>query len=334
MSMVPDPTELARVLSHYDTGVVRKIVEVRRGAGQSMKWAIACERGALLLKRRPSGVDERGLALIQEAQAAAAGAGFPVPESVAVRGGAALLRLEGRLYEMARFVSSTPFDESAGACAAAGAMLARLHALMSRMDVPEVAAGGRGFHRLLRVQTELVAAGKRLGDEGRRIAKNLGALYTLAGERADALGHASWPEHLIHGDWHPGNLLFSGSEIVGLIDFDSVRPGRRAADVAYGALQFSVIKGEGPVESWPAGTDEPRFEAFVRGYDGAGTPLGDAERQSLVWLMIEALIAETSGPLAGTGSFGEVPGLSMLRMIEAKTTWLRDHHARLASLGP
>lgn len=328
--MSHDPTELARVLSHYDTGVVRRIVEIRRGAGQSVKWAVACERGPLLLKRRPSGVDERGLALIQEVQGGAAGAGFPVPASVPVRAGASLLRLDGRLYEASRFVASTAFDESEGACAAAGAMLARLHAFLGTLKGAESVTPQRGFHRLLRVQAELVTAGQRLGDAGRKIAKHLGALYSLAGERASALGFEGWREQLVHGDWHPGNLLFSGPEIVALIDFDSVRAGKRCADAAYGALQFSLARSAGSPESWPAGADLARSSAFLRGYEGAGPALSPDERPCLAWLMIEALIAEASGPLAGTGSFGEVPGLSMLKMIENKATWLRDHQAEIA----
>lgn len=352
------------MLSHYDTGVIRRIEPIRRGVGGGVKWAVACEKGPFLLKRRPAGVDEPLLALIQLVQMEASRAGFPVPETVPVRAGAAggpgaaaggplLLRLDGRLYELARFVKSAGFDQSPSACRGAGAMLGRLHALMGRMVMPGGASGSasgatggpssgaRGYHRLLRVQTELVQVGERLrgatetgADSPRKIARHLGEMYTLAGERAAAAGVERWPLQLTHGDWHPGNLLFDGASIVGLIDFDSVRPAPRALDAAYGALQFSMMKGAGPAHAWPAGCDLERAGAFLDGYNAeAPARLSREESAALAWLMIEALIAEASGPLAATGEFGGVAGPSMMRFIENKSAWLRDHQAEIAGLG-
>jgi homoserine kinase type II len=336
----PDLTELARVLSHYDTGVVKRIEPIRRGVGNSVKWAIACEKGPLLLKRRPVGVDEPLLALIQLVQMEASRAGFPVPEAVPVgNGGAALLKLDGRLYEMNRFVASTGFDQSPAACRAAGSVLGRLHGVMAKMVMPPVsgpvggAGAARGYHRLLRVQTDLVSAGDRLRGDARKITRHLGEMYTLAGERASAAGAERWPPQLIHGDWHPGNLLFEGGKVVGLIDFDSVRPSPRAMDVAYGALQFSLVRGEGPAPGWPAHADRARMGEFLKGYDSdAPALLTREEGSALAWLMIEALIAEAAGPLAAAGEFGGIDGLSMLRMIESKSAWLRDHQAEVAGM--
>ncbi len=335
----PDPTELARVLSHYDTGVVKRIEPIRRGAGNSVKWAVMCEKGPLLLKRRPIGVDEPLLALVQLVQAEASRAGFPVPEAVPVgNGGAALLKLDGRLYEMSRYVTSSGFDQSATACRAAGAVLGRLHGVMAKMVMPPTpgaggGGAGRGYHRLLRVQTDLVSAGDRLRGDARKITRHLGEMYTLAGERASAAGAEKWPLQLIHGDWHPGNLLFEGGTVVGLIDFDSVRPSPRAMDVAYGALQFSLVRGEGPASGWPAHADAARMGEFLKGYDSdAPTMLTREEGSALAWLMIEALIAEAAGPLAAAGEFGGIDGPSMLRMIESKSAWLRDHQAEVAGM--
>ncbi|MFM9957379.1 MAG: phosphotransferase enzyme family protein [Phycisphaerales bacterium] len=366
---ISDPTELARVLSHYDTGVIKRIEPIRRGVGNSVKWAVACEKGPFLLKRRPVGVDEPLLALIQMVQMEASRTGFPVPEVVPVRGpggstgGALLLRLDGRLYELNRFVKSTGFDQSPAACRAAGAMLGRLHGVLAKMVMPPTApgvnagtqSGTRGYHRLLRVQTELVQMGDRLkaasgSSDARKIARHLGEMYTLASERAASAGVEKWPLQLTHGDWHPGNLLFDGAApglssttttttitppttIVGLIDFDSVRPSPRVLDVAYGVLQFSMIRAAGPAQEWPAAADLDRARAFVNGYDSdAPALLSREEASSLNWLMIEALIAEASGPLAATGEFGGVDGLSMARFIENKSAWLRDHQAEIAGL--
>lgn len=337
-----DPTELARVLSHYDTGVVRRIEPIRRGAGPSVKWAVACEKGPFLLKRRDAGAEGPLLALIQHVQGEAARAGIPVPEAVPVRGGgsggALALRLDGRLYEMSRFVRSSGFDQTPAACRAAGAMLGRLHGMLATLTIPPAlfqagSGGARGYHRLLRVQTDLVQVGDRLRGEGRKIARHLAEMYALAGERAAAAGVEHWPLQLTHGDWHPGNLLFEGGEVVGLIDFDAVRPAPRALDVAYGVLQFSLTRGAAPVHEWPAEADLGRAGAFLSGYaERAPSPWVPGEAAALAWLMIEALIAEASGPLSATGEFGGVDGLSMAAFIERKSVWLRDHQYEVSSL--
>lgn len=327
------------MLSHYDTGVVRRIEPIRRGAGGSVKWAVGCEKGPLLLKRRPLGVDEPLLALIQLVQSEASRHAFPVPENVPVKAGSALLKLDGRLYEMHRFVASSGFDQSVDACRAAGAMLARLHAMLAKMVMPPTPTGQgaqslpRGYHRLLRVQTELVSAGERLRGDARKITRHLGEMYTLAGERAAAAGVEKWPVQLTHGDWHPGNLLFDGAKIVGLIDFDSVRPAPRVIDAAYGALQFSLVRNDSKPSDWPAHADADRMGAFLRGYDtDASAMISREEGSALAWLMIEALIAEASGPLASAGEFGGIDGLSMLVMIEKKSAWLRDKQAEIAAM--
>lgn len=331
--MSPDPTELARVLSHYDTGVVRSITPIRRGVGSAVKWAVMCERGPRILRRFPLGVDEPGLALIKWVQNEARAAGFPVPPVVPPRAGTDMIRLDGRLYEMAQFVPSSGFDASPAGASAAGGLLRKLHDWLAtqKPSIPIAApSSARGFHRALRVQTELVTAREKLGRDSGPTLRELGALYSLAAERAAAAGADAWPTQLVHGDWHPGNLLFDGHRVVALIDFDSIRLGSRGMDLAYGTLQFSITRSESPPASWPAGADEARLAAFVHGYEAGGPgPVSRGELDALVWLMIEALIAEVIGPVAASGDFGGLDGLGVVRMVHAKAVWLRDRQAEL-----
>ena len=320
------------MLSHYNTGVVRQITPIRRGAGGSIKWAVLCEQGPMLLRRRPQGVDEQTLAMSRKLQVQAATQGVPIPKPIALRAGAEMLRLDGRLYEMARFVPSAGFDQSVSACRAAGSMLGGLHSMFRNVLQPrEGAADARGFHRALRVQTELVGIASAGKAAMGTVTRSLGALYSLAGERASAAGADQWPVQIVHGDWHPGNLLFDGPTVVGVLDFDSIRIAPRAFEVAYGALQFSLKKGEGSPDLWPHEADLDRLREFVRGYEStAESVLSRAEVAGMVWLMIEALIAEAVGPIAQSGEFGGIDGKRMLKMIENKAGWLRDNQSEIS----
>ena len=66
--------------------------------------------------------------------------------------------------------------------------------------------------------------------------------YVRAAKDVASRGYANWPAQLIHGDWHPGNMIFQGRRVAAVIDFDSARLGPRVLDLAGGALQFSLTR--------------------------------------------------------------------------------------------
>lgn len=50
-------------------------------------------------------------------------------------------------------------------------------------------------------------------------------------------------EIICHGDFAPYNCVFSGSQLVGVIDFDHAHPGNREWDLAYALYRFAPIMG-------------------------------------------------------------------------------------------
>lgn len=332
-----DSLELSSVLSHYDLGVIESIKDFPRGSSRSPKVVFKCDRGVFLLKRRGPGRDDpQKVGFTHQVQSRLERARLPVPRLIATRDGDTMLAFEGHIYELFEFVQSTGYDGGAEATAAAGQALARFHRAVAGHR-PDWTPPSGGYHNAARILPHLLAIPERV-PSGRTPGVELGPVteilrdaYAGAAERADGAGLPSWPRQIIHGDWHPGNLLFRGPRVVAMLDFDAARVEPRVLDIANGALQFSIVmKGEDP-DTWPDALDEDRLLAFCRGYDGeSGCRIASAEIDALTPLMVEALVVEAVIPIAATGSFARIEGGAFIRMVERKVRWMQDNAARLA----
>lgn len=329
-----DAAELAIVLSRYDTGVINAIHRFKRGSMQSPKVLVRAARGDFILKRRaPDRGDARRVAFAHRVQMHLADRRFPLPRLVRSRpDGQTLVVLEGRMYEMFEFIPGERYDQSLATTDSAGRALASLHLALADF-VPGDDAPTGTYHNADGVRSNLDAAASHLGPGEREAVSRLRATYEDASLRAEERGIASWPVQVVHGDWHPGNMLFRQGAVAAIIDYDTVRVAPRAVDVANGALQFSLMRGPDDPASWPAAPDEARLKRFCRGYDSVqGCIISTAELHALPWLMVEALIAEASGPVATTGRFGGMDGGAFLRMVGAKSGWIAENAGHLAGM--
>ncbi len=369
--------ELALVCSHYDLGVVEAVSKFRRGSRASPKVLIKSSTGLYLLKRRAQGGghdDPFRVASSHEIQLHLARHGFPAPHLVGTKGdNNSMLQLTRRggaqVYELFRFVPGLSYDRSARQTAEAGRTLALCHALLAGFR-PAWTPPTATFHALPTIVARLDSIPGRLGrPEARPPVRALRAAYEQGAAAVEKLGIGSYPRQLVHGDWHPGNMLFRDGRVVAVVDYDSARLDQRVLDVANGALQFSITRApsaetissdvppaasptalgapaaapaddpswptgdRNDPEDWPVNLDKDRFAAFFAGYhDAPGSRLTRAEAAGLPWLMIEALIVEAAGPIAATGRFGRLDALAVLRMVERKVQWLAENAAGLAAM--
>jgi homoserine kinase type II len=336
--------ELAMVMSHYDIGPIEKIKPFPRGSRKAPKVVMRSPFGLFLLKRRAQGKENpRRVAFCHMVQLHLMDRDFPLPRLLGTRrDNNSMLRLNGRVYELFEFVRGNPYDQSLEATTDAGRTLGRFHHLLRDFDCPYESSTA-SFHDASSVRSALEHAPHTLRrvfpdaveTHAHRIAEGLDFMkrsYREAADRAERAGLASWDASVVHSDYHPGNLLYRGSSVLGVIDFDSARRLPRVIDVANGALQFSILGGRKPAE-WPEYLDETRFRRFVRGYEsGEGGKLGAAERSVVVPLMIEALIAEVAVPIAQAGRFGSMSGLEVFDVVGRKVRWLLEHEQRLAEV--
>ena len=335
-----EEVELRDVLAHYDLGGLQRVTHYPRGSRRSPKALVRAAYGTYLLKRRAPGRDEAGR--VRRTHAIInmlTDRGFPAARLIRTHtSGQTAVTYHGHVYELFEFIEGTSFRQSNRATQYAGHTLGRLHDLLVDERGEEALPYGSyhaaaGMLSMLRSIPDTVSyEGADVGERAfRRTCRFLETAYSEAAERVERQGWREWNEHVIHGDWHPGNLLFQGIEVAGVVDFDALRIEPRMADVANGALQFSMRYGE--VEEplrWPDGVSAHRIRAFVRGYDqGTDRRLSREEDAVLPWLMIEALVAESVVPIAATGRFARIPGAAFLTMIERKVRWLQPRADKL-----
>ena len=338
------PDDLAAVLRRYDLGSVTNMTPFTRGSTRAPKLRLATDAGEFLLKCRAPGQDDpEAVAFTHGVQIHLQNHAFPTAGLIGtVPDKQSMVVHNDRTYEMFHFVEGDRYDGTEAGAVQAGMMLATLHRLLvdhrDSYDPPSLGYHMvPGFDRSVQGMPAKIHAAEPDTDEATisSTCEQLRKAYHVASGRVEAEGFAGWPLGLIHGDWHPGNLMFYAGQVTAVIDFDAVRLGPRMIDIANAALQFSMRRGGvDDLDQWP---DDFRLEAIkgiVRGYLLCADPvLTRKELAAMPWLMIEATILESVATVAKTGTFAGIPGSSFLAMVQRKVVWLHDHAAEIPGLG-
>jgi len=337
--------ELAIVLSHYRIGLIDTIKQFKRGSRKAPKLVIRSDRGLFLLKRRAHGRDDPfKVAFTHGIQLRLAEQRFPLPKLIGTRReNNSMVQYLGQVYELFEFVRGTGYDRSVPATQDAGATLAIFHTLLADYK-PHFKPPKGTYHAAPVVASSLTVLTGALmkpaegeptvsEQEADQLTDELDRCYNEAADRVDELGITQMPVQVGHSDWHPGNMLFNERRVMAVIDYDAARLLPRVIDIANGALQFS-IQGKGEdTGRWPEQVDEDRYEAFFQGYTSiSGSELTQTEKQTVPWLMIQALIAESVIPVAATGMFSNMNGADFLKMVLRKIHWIQTNHAQLIEM--
>ncbi|HAL45009.1 MAG: hypothetical protein A2Y12_17475 [Planctomycetes bacterium GWF2_42_9] len=318
--------ELALVLSHYDIGIIQQIKPLVAGSRRAPKQIIVSDKGRYFLKRRAKGKEIRGRIefahavqnLLYEKQ-------FPVSKFIPTKdGNNTFLEIEGHIYELFDFAAGIRFNGQPELVENAGLTLAQFHTFLKGRTFSSTSQRN-SFHDSKSVRDHL----KKISHDHKqqnpeKTASHLLTMYNQSSVNVNQFGFDFWPSGIVHGDWHPGNMLFSGSKISAVFDFDSLNIAPFTTDIANGALQFSITAGRPDPSDWPDYLDEAKFSAFISGYC-KGNAITENELKSLPDLMIETLIAEAVLPIAATGNFSNFSGVDFLKMIHRKCQWIENN---------
>ncbi|MGB8225697.1 MAG: phosphotransferase, partial [Sedimentisphaerales bacterium] len=240
------------------------------------------------------------------------------------------LEADNHLYELFEFVSGTRFEGKTESVVDAGSVLAKFHNFLRDFSYQPMPLKG-SFHNSRAVRGHLKEISSEKNGQAdkslRKTAESLMTMYNNSSVNINQLGFDDWPDQIVHGDWHPGNMLFSGGKIVAVVDFDSLKVSSALTDLANGALQFSIVGGRPNPADWPDYLDQSKLVHFIYGYCEV-KKLEDRELKTLPDLMIETLIAEAVLPIAATGFFVNLSGTDFLAMIQRKCSWI-DKNRRI-----
>lgn len=331
--------ELAICLSNYDLGIITQIEEFARGSRRAPKVILECQRGRFLFKRRAKGKDDLAkVAFTHQIQLTLAGQNFPLPHLLGTRdNNNSMLVWEGNIYEMFEYILGTSYDASLNATFHAGKILGLYHKLLQDFHSDYQPATGSyhdagAIHQAIRkTVSSLPIESRPPMEELTETVAGLEKAYLACARKVNDLGLTEWRSQIVHGDWHPGNMLFREGYVVAVIDYDAARLQQRVIDLANGALQFSILGGADDPTAWPDYLDQSRFKRFMRGYDSVNV-VSVAELKAVPYLMCEAMIAEAVLPIAATGSFGRLNGFGFLQMIRKKVKWILEHMAELCKV--
>jgi len=335
-----EPGEIALVLSRYALGPLRTVQPFRRGSSRSAKALIHTYDGnAFLLKRLAHHTNDTDrVRFAQHIVRSLHEHALPVADIIQAKPLArgdepGWISHAHHKYVLYRFVSGEHYRHTPEESNLAGRALAEFHTVAAEQPLDK-AAYQPTYHDNANLPGHLERILKVIKTPDiRRVLSKLRASYANASARANKCGVNDWPNQIIHGDWHPGNILFgpgSPPALPTMIDLDTCRVSPRVIDLANGALQFSITRKHDDPGTWPAELDTGLLSAFCTGYDSMdGAMISTGELQALPWLMIEALIVESAVPIAASGRFAGIDGDTFLQMICRKINWLESTHERL-----
>lgn len=295
--------------------------EFRRGASASPKFIIEAELGTFLLKRRARGLDDPfRVAFDHEVQLKLRELGFPAPRLVGTRDdNNSMLQIDGRVHELFVFVKGDRFDASTNHCRQAGRSLGRLHRLLTGFKPSWPTGPARGDGRAV-VEAAVVKLSPVSSDLA-RIVEDLAGLFERSRE-ASANRTAPQPV-IVHGDWHPGNMLFGPTATAGVFDYDNARVDDPGDDLGQGLAQFSIMHEGTDPAAWSDPADLDRLGAFWLGYTGAADarPAGPADAGHLMARSLILEVCESASPAVSP---------ILLGAVARKVRWLLDQGDQIA----
>ncbi len=339
--------EIRIIAGLFQLRTVTRAHAYNRGSARFPKVIIETEdKVQFLLKRRigtPANLAR--VRLSHEVQLELARKGFPTAPLMRSAADATWILDEGCLYEMFAFIEGDRFRRSTWEARESGTMLLRLHRTLQEWHPSTPSPDHFGYHNSKSVASSWDILARKILEVNpqatksklERIIEILRTQYNDAAAAAESVLQASATyghRSILHGDFHPGNILFGAGTPVVMLDFDSTRVDRTIFDIANAALQFSIPSmSQKSVSHWDATLNVQLIESFLSGY-GLSTEieLNAEECGALSSLMIEATIAETIPRIALSGSWEGRSGIEILRFIALRSDWILSQRERLTKL--
>jgi len=256
--------QLPQVLASYQIGEVTEVGPAGGTAGKC--WRVTTGAGRYFLRcRGPRTSSPKAMEFDHGLRRHLLARGVPTAVPIATRSGETWVGVNGRAFELYPFIEGRRFGGSLTELTETALALAGFH---------QAAAGypARGSYSPSPAQFAIAASAVGGSDRLDDIELILAAFEQIAsGEPAmryaveqagrlveaySAAAYQALPRWLIHGDYHPGNLLYADSgKVAGIFDLDWACEHTRSRDLA-DAVYFFATPRSGPL-------DDSRIESLT-----------------------------------------------------------------------
>ncbi|MGQ0630305.1 MAG: phosphotransferase enzyme family protein [Sporichthyaceae bacterium] len=242
--------------------------------------------------------------------------GLPVPQPLTCRAGGHIVALDERFYTAAEILPGTPFDDAQPEhVLAMGRMLARFHAVGSIQEFSDPNPSRESIQDSLR---------EELADAH---ANDHPELYARAAEVEARLAPLlpDLPIALLHQGCRRRNMLFTGTTITGLLDFDSARFGPRVIDVVGALLDVSKVHTAITRTDHKVALDLSHITLFLGGYREVAR-LSAVEVEAIPVLMEAERACDALGSMTRIDTSDTTEEFQhKARLEQARLMWLVEH---------
>lgn len=262
---------VAEIVQRYELGTYRRWADL--GGSRTTNLRIDLRDRRVVARVHPKSTSPERLAAMQAARSAVARAGVPTATPIPLGDGASfttlvsglLIELESLLVWDTRMNNEALIERGHGE-------LARVHDALRAAELPPAAATTRYANYI--GSAEAVAASRRgVSRIHTWRDRQLSEFADLALDHVDAVARleeplrAALPDQVVHGDFWDNNVLFKGTKLVGVIDFDFMARRPRIEDLALTAYFLFLHPGRELPTRATAGV----LRRFVDAYDKVAT---------------------------------------------------------------
>lgn len=232
------PLDIGRVLQFYDLGTLENVTKAYRGYVNETVF-VKTSKGHFVVRRNHRRLSEEVHRYRHALMARLSERGFLAPQLIPTRDGETLLVLDGRSYEVTPFIEARDYDPNRPMqMLSLGETLARYHIAVRGFLPPPVEQVERYNAHDVMALSERLLERDVMGD-----LYDILTWYDLRAAQLRTLSNESYrklPHVVIHGDIHRDNFLFSGDEVIALLDYDQVAWDARIADLADLVVGFAT----------------------------------------------------------------------------------------------
>ena len=231
--------DIGDVLAKYDLGKVSD-VRLPGGGTANVNTVIETDWGRVFLRRRnPKYCTDDQLVFDHDLMRHLAAKGIPGPLPLATKDGETWVQTEKGTFELHRFTDGEDHDRSnLEQIKSAARELALFH--LAGMDFETCASKAwPRYDSPFLIRAGLAGIGRHLPPKRKEDMGFVRRQVGILGRELPDERYASLPRYVIHGDYHPANMLFRGDAVAGIFDLDWASRQPRVRDLADGVMFYA-----------------------------------------------------------------------------------------------